>query len=395
MAVKPRFDGEWVRLGELISKAKSKRCGSGTYPVLSMTMHDGIVEQADRFKKKIASRDTSSYKVVEPGQLVVGFPIDEGVIYVQNYPYPGIMSPAYNVWDISGDLIDPAYLELALHGPKSMAYYADKMRGTTARRRSLTADNLCAMRVPLPSLERQRRVVHLFNTVRDEIAIAGRVVEALDQLVKSRFAEMFGSSSSGYKHETRKLGALLSVNPQNGLYKPQKFYIGEGGVPIVRVDAFQAGYIESYENLKRLECSESEIEVYGLRENDIVINRVNGSIERVGKIAWIYGLVEPTVFESNMMRFHVDESRLDLAYITAFLNSRDIREQIKSRARIANQCSINQGNVADLDIPLPPLALQQEFADFAAEVDKSRFIVQQQIEKLQMLYDSLAQEYFS
>lgn len=338
-----------------------------------MTMHDGIVEQADRFKKKIASRDTSSYKVVEPGQLVVGFPIDEGVIYVQNYPYPGIMSPAYNVWDINGDLIDPAYLELVLHGPKSMAYYADKMRGTTARRRSLTADNLCAMRVPLPSLERQRRVVHLFNTVKDEMAIAGRVVEALDQLVKSRFAEMFGSSSSGYKHETRKLGALLSVNPQNGLYKPQKFYIGEGGVPIVRVDAFQAGYIESYENLKRLECSESEIEVYGLRENDIVINRVNGSIERVGKIAWIYGLVEPTVFESNMMRFHVDESRLDLAYITVFLNSSDIREQIKSRARIANQCSINQGNVADLDIPLPPIALQQEFADFAAEVDKSRF----------------------
>ena len=44
---------------------------------------------------------------------------------------------------------------------------------------------------------------------------------------------------------------------------------------------------------------------------------------------------------------------------------------------------------------VPPLALQQEFADFAAEVDKSRFIVQQQIEKLQMLYDSLAQEYFS
>ena len=126
-----------------------------------------------------------------------------------------------------------------------------------------------------------------------------------------------------------------------------------------------------------------------------MINRVNGSIERVGKIAWIYGLAEPTVFESNMMRFHVDEDKLDPSYITAFLNSDDIRQQIKSRARIANQCSINQGNVTDFDIPLPPLPLQQEFASFARQVDKSRFVVQQQIEKLRMLYDSLAQEYFS
>lgn len=47
------------------------------------------------------------------------------------------------------------------------------------------------------------------------------------------------------------------------------------------------------------------------------------------------------------------------------------------------------------EIPVPPIERQQEFASFVAEVDKSRFIVQQQIEKLQMLYDSLAQEYFS
>lgn len=45
-------------------------------------------------------------------------------------------------------------------------------------------------------------------------------------------------------------------------------------------------------------------------------------------------------------------------------------------------------------MPLPPLELQQEFAAFVAQVDKSRFIAQQQIEKLQMLYDSLAQDYF-
>ena len=56
--------------------------------------------------------------------------------------------------------------------------------------------------------------------------------------------------------------------------------------------------------------------------------------------------------------------------------------------------NIPKSELATLSIPLPPLSLQQEFADFASQVDKSRFIAKQQIEKLQMLYDSLAQDYF-
>lgn len=63
---------------------------------------------------------------MKKNQLVVGFPIDEGVIYVQNHDQPGIMSPAYNVWDFDSDRILPAYLEFVLHSPQSMAYYSRK-----------------------------------------------------------------------------------------------------------------------------------------------------------------------------------------------------------------------------------------------------------------------------
>ena len=56
--------------------------------------------------------------------------------------------------------------------------------------------------------------------------------------------------------------------------------------------------------------------------------------------------------------------------------------------------NIPKSKLAKLLIPLPPLAFQQEFAAFASQVDKSRFIARQQIEKLQMLYDKLAQDYF-
>ena len=189
---KPQFVGERVKLGDLISKAKVERCGDRSFPVYSMTMHDGIVEQSGRFKKAIASKDRSSYKVVKKNQLVVGFPIDEGVIYVQNHERAGIMSPAYNVWDFDSSRITPAYLELALHSPQSMAYYAEKLRGTTARRRSLTADGLRALPIVLPSIERQSAVVEVLKGIKGQIADARKTTDELDHLVKSRFVEMFG-----------------------------------------------------------------------------------------------------------------------------------------------------------------------------------------------------------
>lgn len=174
-------------MGELISKAKVARCGSADYPVLSMTMHDGIVEQSGRFKKAIASTDKSTYKVVNPGQLVVGFPIDEGVLYVQNCGYSGIMSPAYNVWNIDADKVLPSYLELALHSPQSMNYYASKIRGTTARRRSMPAETLCELPISLPGQERQRNIVATLTHLKSQQDNAECQLAFLDNLVKLGF----------------------------------------------------------------------------------------------------------------------------------------------------------------------------------------------------------------
>ena len=89
-----------IEIGKLIKKAKLIRCEDGEYPVLSMTMHDGLMFQNDRFKKQIASVDQSQYQVVQRHQLVESFPIDEGVLAVQELTDAGIVSPAYKIWDV-------------------------------------------------------------------------------------------------------------------------------------------------------------------------------------------------------------------------------------------------------------------------------------------------------
>ena len=386
MAAKPRFDGEWVRLGELISKAPIERCGGREYPVYSMTMRDGIVEQAGRFKKAIASKDTSSYKVVKKDQLVVGFPIDEGVIYVQNHDVPGIMSPAYNVWDFDCNLVNPAYLELALHGPRSMAYYADKMRGTTARRRTLTADGLCNLEIPLPSIDEQIRVVHVLDGVRSLIKGANRQIAELDALVKSRFVEMFGDPTApDDRWPVSRLDGFTKIITGNTPPRKHAEYYGDG-IEWVKTDNIVDSTITTAsERLTEIGRSKARVAPTG----SILMACIAGSVKSIGKV----GLLDREVAFNQQINAIVPMDIADSRYLlTMFTVSKnylcsDVNQQLKG--------ILNKSSLSSKQFPLPPLALQQEFASFAAEIDKSRFIVQQQIEKLQTLYDSLAQEYFS
>ncbi|MFR5000413.1 MAG: restriction endonuclease subunit S, partial [Slackia sp.] len=364
MAAKPRFDGEWVRLGELIGKAKTRRCGTGEYPVLSMTMHDGIVEQRNRFKKAIASKDTSSYKVVNPGQLVVGFPIDEGVIYVQKYPFPGIMSPAYNIWDIDAGKVDPSYLELALHGPRSMTYYTDKMRGTTARRRSITAESLCALEIPLPSLSVQRQVVALFRRVEKAELDGALMMKKLDALVKSRFVEML----NGDEYPMKTIGEL-AVDIRYGTSRKAS---ESGRYTYLRMNNMTDDGRLDFADVKAIDLDGSDLEKCLVVKGDLLFNRTN-SREKVGKTA-VFLEENPMVIAGYIIRVRLGPE-MESEYLSQFMNLPGTKAMLRSMAKGAvHQANINSKELAGIKVPVPPVSLQQEFLSFARQIDKSRFV---------------------
>ena len=353
-----------MRLGELIGKAKTRRCGTGEYPVLSMTMHDGIVEQRNRFKKAIASKDTSSYKVVNPGQLVVGFPIDEGVIYVQKYPFPGIMSPAYNIWDIDAGKVDPSYLELALHGPRSMTYYTDKMRGTTARRRSITAESLCALEIPLPSLSVQRQVVALFRRVEKAELDGALMMKKLDALVKSRFVEML----NGDEYPMKTIGEL-AVDIRYGTSRKAS---ESGRYTYLRMNNMTDDGRLDFADVKAIDLDGSDLEKCLVVKGDLLFNRTN-SREKVGKTA-VFLEENPMVIAGYIIRVRLGPE-MESEYLSQFMNLPGTKAMLRSMAKGAvHQANINSKELAGIKVPVPPVSLQQEFLSFARQIDKSRFV---------------------
>ena len=178
-----------MKLLDVISVAKMEKCGNRTFPVLSMTMHDGLVLQTDRFKKTIASKDLSGYKVVRRNQLVVSFPIDEGVLYIQDVADAGIVSPAYAVWDVSTKMVIPRFLGLFLRCPKSIKHYRSKLRGSTARRRTIPREDFLAMKIPGFSIAEQDRICLVIEKIESVIKACDKQIQSLGQLVKSRFVE--------------------------------------------------------------------------------------------------------------------------------------------------------------------------------------------------------------
>lgn len=151
------------------------------------------------------------------------------------------------------------------------------------------------------------------------------------------------------------LGALMTDSPQNGLYLPKSKY--GSGIPILRIDDYQVDWLRPRNELRRVEANTTDREKYALRAGDFVVNRVN-SVSHLGKSVLIPEDFNGVLFESNMMRFSLT-SEASRSYVALYLTSQLGRGRLIQNCKHAvNQASINQGDVENTPVPLPPLKEQ-------------------------------------
>jgi type I restriction enzyme, S subunit len=225
----------------------------------------------------------------------------------------------------------------------------------------LRFSDLEQIEMPIPPLAEQRRIVGILDEASALTQLRLESDEKAELLPAAIYVHLFGDPITNPRGwPTSPLGELIDEGPQNGLYKHASFY-GEG-VRILRIDSFSDGEIKDTSALKRIKATEDEVAHYALRPGDLIVNRVN-SPELLGKSVLIRELDEPTIFESNMMRFSVLPQKANPEYIAWLLQTDLAKQHILGRAKRAiGQSSINQTDVRTLAIPIPPLPLQQEFA---------------------------------
>ena len=170
--------------------------------------------------------------------------------------------------------------------------------------------------------------------------------------------------------EVYELDDLIVSGPSNGLYKSEDF-IGTGAV-FLDIKCLYKGFSADFSKSRRVRITSSEQQKYGVLRRDILINRVSKKAEGVGKAVLVHEVREPTVYESNMMRFRVDEEKVNPWYIVYYLASKESRRELLSKANISNQASINQENLKSLKIVLPSLEKQIWVVSIAQKCDQLR-----------------------
>lgn len=356
-----------VKLGTLIKPAKLQKCGNDDYPVLSMTMHNGLVFQSDKFKKSVASQDKSTYKVVHRNQLVIGFPIDEGVLATQRITDVGIVSPAYGIWDVDQTKIIPEFLEYALRCNRAIDYYKAKLRGSTARRRSLPTPTLLELDVPLPDIEQQKLALTTIHHAKNALDSRQAQLTKLDELVKARFVEMFGDPvKNTMDWEIKSLSELGELNRGVSKARPRNSPELLGGpYPLIQTGevANAKTYITSFNSTySEKGLAQSKMWPKGTLCITIAANIAQTSI-----------LTFDACFPDSVVGF-ISRNMTNELFIHYWFSF--FQKILDEQAPQVAQKNINLKILSELNVIVPPLSLQNQFAAFVAEVDKSKLFAE-------------------
>ena len=243
--------------------------------------------------------------------------------------------------------------------------------------------------VRLHSPAEQKRIVDIFASIERQIKVSKQQLDQLDFLVKSRFVEIFGDFAC---YETKPLIKCVDCIEAGKSPKCLAFSRKMAEPGVLKLSAISSGVYCENEN-KALPRSVSLTIDKVVHANDILLSRKN-TPELVGRSVLVKHTDGNIMFPDIIFRMHPlpPINAMYLSYLLAGPLLHSIQSLAHGSAK--SMSNIPKSELAKLSIPIPALNLQNEFANFVSQVDKSRFVAQQQIEKLQMLYDSLAQEYF-
>lgn len=249
--------------------------------------------------------------------------------------------------------------------------------------------------IPLPDLPTQRRIAATLDKVSEGIELCRKMMADLDVMVKSRFVEMFGDLSSP-KCQWEKCHLVEACADKDdikcgpfGTQLNKDEYLSEG-VAVWEIPQINSGFMKKPTHFLTEQKAE-QLSAYSLVSGDIAMSRKGN----VGKCAIFPEIFAPGIIHSDVLRIRIDSAKVNPVFMMSQLHySGAVTQQIETVSSGAIMAGINVTKLKQIIVHIPPYALQNRFAAFVAEVDKSKFNLQQQLTELETLKKSLMQQYF-
>lgn len=247
-------------------------------------------------------------------------------------------------------------------------------------------NNLTDFSIPLPQLPDQLHIANILSKAENLIAQRKESIRLLDEFLKSTFLEMFGSLREP-KFQTTFL-ENISVKITDGTHTSPKFL--SKGVPFLLVSNIVDNEIV-YETKKYI--SEEEYLLLNKRTpveiGDILIT----SVGSYGNPA-IVKTITKFAFQRHIAYIKPNHNKINKTYLFGSLRSDFVQSQIEKVVRGVAQKTLNLSELRKLQIPLPPISLQTQFAQIVEKTEALKSQYQQSLKELEQLYGSLSQKAF-
>ena len=367
------------------SKNKPEYFG-GEIPWISTTALNGDkINEADAVTwiTPKAIRESAA-KIVPANSIMVGTRVGIGKVAINTVE----MSTSQDVISLIGidkDKWYKPYLCKLLLSKKD--YFNSQARGATIK--GIKIDVVANIDVPEIDYATQRKVAATLNKIDTLIVLRKQQLEKLDELIKARFVEMFGTfPANPFRWSIGKIQDVVS-DVRYGSSRPA---VEGGKYPYLRMNNITYSGELDLRDTKRIDIPDSELDKCTVRRGDVLFNRTN-SKELVGKTC-VYNRDELMVLAGFVIRVRINE-RIRPEVLSAFLNMDFSKRMLIGMCKTAiGQANINAKELQNIDLYIPPIELQDQFVTLKNKIDQQKQTVQQSLEKLELMKKALMQEYF-
>ena len=254
---------------------------------------------------------------------------------------------------------------------------------------NISLKNVSDFLLPIYTEAMQKRIVHNLKKIDKLISLRKQQLAKLDELVKARFVEMFGTfPANPFRWSIGKIQDVVS-DVRYGSSRPA---VEDGKYPYLRMNNITYSGELDLRDTKRIDIPDSELDKCTVRRGDVLFNRTN-SKELVGKTC-VYNRDELMVLAGFVIRVRINE-RIRPEVLSAFLNMDFSKRMLIGMCKTAiGQANINAKELQNIDLYIPPIELQDQFVTLKNKIDQQKQTVQQSLEKLELLKKALMQEYF-
>lgn len=299
------------------------------------------------------------------------------------------LSGAYNVAIMrtipNTELLEKKYLYYYLKAPAFQCFLLKI--GNRAAQAGFNKNDLQELLIPCVSREQQEEVVCILEKVDTLICARKQQLQKLDDLVKSRFIEMFGNMVYNPNDwEKVNLGSVCDV--RDGTHDSPKYF--PEGYPLVTSKNVTSGRIDFTDC--SLICKEDYDKINERSRVDFG-DILMPMIGTVGKPVIVDVDADFAIKNVALIKFYEDSTVINI-FVRALLQSDYFDRAVISKIRGGTQKFISLSDIRKLEIYLPPMDTQNQFAVFVEQTDKSKAAIQKALDETQMLFDSLMQKYF-